>query len=453
MTDAVLSTDPRVLSEAVGDFGNLVRRRPAAVARPAHPEALASLVREARRAGARLAVRGQGHSVFGQSQVAEGWLVDTGALAEVTVGDGHAQVGAGACWRDVVRATVARGLAPPVLTDYLGLSVGGTLSVGGFGGASFKFGTQTDQVLELTVVTGTGDIVQCSAERNAELFDAARAGLGQVGIIAGVKVPLVEVPSHVRHYHLPHRTIDELLVDLDRAADEGRFDQVSAVGLIDREGRWSFHIDAVLGFAPPGEPDDRAVLSCLASQGAGAVATDFTYLDYATRLDAPIASWRTSGLWGAPHPWVDVLLPGSALPSFARSITGSLTPDDLGVDGAMLLVYPAESAQARTPLLRPPHARGRYHLFDVLRCTPGATAPRLDRLLLDNRRIYEQALAAGGSLYPISAVRMSPEDWRRHFGAGWAGLTAAKTRYDPDGLLGHGCAVFSPPDDEPRASG
>jgi cytokinin dehydrogenase len=437
-----LITDARLLADAVGDFGNLIRRRPVAAARPDRVEALMSLVRRARGSGTPLAVRGQGHSVFGQSQVAGGWLVDMGALAEVAVGDGCAIVGGGACWRDVVRATVARGLAPPVLTDYLGLSVGGTLSVGGFGGASFAFGTQADQVLELTMVTGTGDLVVCSEEQEAELFSAARAGLGQVGVIASAKIRLVAAPTHVRHYRALYGALDEALHDLDRAADEARFDQVSAVGLVDREGRWSFHIDAVAGFVHGREPDDRALLSALPGRG-DVVTTDAPYLDHALRLDEPIASWHTSGLWRAPHPWIDVLLPDVALPSFARSIVTSTSPDDLGVDGAMLLVYPASHAQARTPLLPVPRAGARYYLFDVLRCTPGATASRLERLLQENRRIYERALAVGGSLYPISAVRMMPEDWRRHFGAGWAGLAAAKRRYDPDGLLGRGCAIFA----------
>ena len=42
-------------------------------------------------------------------------------------------------------AAAPLGLTPPVLTDYLHLSVGGTISVGGIGGATSRFGTQADQ--------------------------------------------------------------------------------------------------------------------------------------------------------------------------------------------------------------------------------------------------------------------------------------------------------------------
>ena len=46
-----------------------------------------------------------------------------------------------------------------MLTDYLELSVGGTLAVGGVGATSIEPGVQSDHVLELEVVTGEGRAV------------------------------------------------------------------------------------------------------------------------------------------------------------------------------------------------------------------------------------------------------------------------------------------------------
>ena len=92
-------------------------------------------------------------------------------------------VDAGAKWSEVLAATLPQGLTPPVLTDYLELSVGGTLVVGGIGGTTSQYGMQSDNVLELDVVTGTGEKVTCSPDSNADLFDAVRAGLGQVAVI------------------------------------------------------------------------------------------------------------------------------------------------------------------------------------------------------------------------------------------------------------------------------
>jgi FAD/FMN-containing dehydrogenase len=327
-----------------------------------------------------------------------------------------------------------------VLTDYIGLSVGGTLSVGGIGAGSFRFGAQTDQIRSLTLVTGAGEILQCSPTRAPELFDAARAGLGQVGVITSVELSLIEVPPRVRHYRIPYPTIAALLADLDRLVDQAEFGQLSAVGLVGADGRWSFHIDAVVGFEIGHEPDDAAWLSSVSVNPAEVAVTDASYLEYSCRLDPVIEDWRASGLWQAPHPWVDVFVPGAALSKFAQAVVASLEPEDLGTEGGMILIYPI--ANTRTPLLPVDTRGGPAYLFDVLRCNPGADAARVEALLRHNREIFEEAVALGGSLYTISAVNMSPEDWRRQFGGQWDVLLATKRRHDPDGVMGSGyCAL------------
>ena len=190
---------------ASGTYGGHVRARPRAVVRPRSVDEVLELIRIARGAGLAIGARGQGHSTGGQPLVPDGLVVETGELAQIgEIDDGAVWVGAGATWRQVVAATLPRGLAPPVLNDYLGLSVGGTLSVGGVGMASFRHGAQVDQVRELDVVTGAGELIRCSAVRERGLFDAVRAGQGQVGIIVAARLAVTPAPTHVevRKVHL-----------------------------------------------------------------------------------------------------------------------------------------------------------------------------------------------------------------------------------------------------------
>ena len=107
-------------------------------------------------------------------------------------------------WLDLVRATLAVGVAPPVTTDYLGLSVGGTLCVGGIGGASPHFGLLVDNTFELEVVTGDGGLVTCSADRAPDLFEAVLGGLGQFAVIVRATVRLVPAPTTARVYTLTY---------------------------------------------------------------------------------------------------------------------------------------------------------------------------------------------------------------------------------------------------------
>ena len=66
----------------------------------------------------------------------------------------YADVGGEQLWIDVLEKAMEDGLAPVSWTDYLNLSVGGTLSNGGISGQSFLHGPQISNVLEMDVITG-----------------------------------------------------------------------------------------------------------------------------------------------------------------------------------------------------------------------------------------------------------------------------------------------------------
>ncbi|PRQ03968.1 FAD-binding protein [Enhygromyxa salina] len=424
------------------DFGHIIHRRAGCVVRPDSVGQLQQIIRDSGRANTRIVARGSGHSVFGQSQVQDGCVVDMRAIRHVAIEGDVAVVGAGATWAELTQHSLEHGMIPPVLTDYAGLSIGGTLSVGGIGAGSVVHGAQTDQVIELSVLVANGELIHCAANHEVELFDAMRGGLGQVGIIVAAKLKLIAAHTHARHLRAHYQTLDAWIIDLERMVAEGRQGQLSAVGTVDPDGQWHFHIDIVEPFSGLAPTRDRPLLDGWASQESGLEIADWPTLEYVTRLDPVIASWRASGLWKAPHPWVDVFVPAQHLRGFGRSVVASLDPLDLGVDGAMLLIYPICATSSQTPLLPISSGSGPAYLFDVLRCNPGASAERVDELLVANRTIYERALKLGGSLYPISAVEMSTTDWERHFGAQWQPWAAAKRRYDPDGRIGGQCRLF-----------
>ena len=85
----------------------------------------------------------------------------------------------GTRWRAVLAAAARKGLTPPVLTDYLDLSVGGTLSAGGIGGASHHHGPQADHILDLEVVTPAGEIITCAPSSRPDVFFGVLAGQGR----------------------------------------------------------------------------------------------------------------------------------------------------------------------------------------------------------------------------------------------------------------------------------
>lgn len=67
----------------------------------------------------------------------------------------YADVEGAFLWIEVLNKTLELGLTPVSWTDYLYLTVGGTLSNGGISGQTFRYGPQISNVLEMDVITGT----------------------------------------------------------------------------------------------------------------------------------------------------------------------------------------------------------------------------------------------------------------------------------------------------------
>ncbi|MEC8050187.1 MAG: FAD-binding protein, partial [Myxococcota bacterium] len=184
------------LEACAQDFGKVISERPALVLRPGSIKDVQCAMRFAAREGLCVAARGDAHSAGGQMQMKDGLVIDMTALSEVyRLGPDSIHVGAGISWRRLVETTLERNLTPPVLTDWLDVTVGGTLSMGGLGFSSYWDGTQMDHILELEVVTGDGAVHRVSPSHQPQLFDAVRGTHGQIALIVGVTLPLRRAPT------------------------------------------------------------------------------------------------------------------------------------------------------------------------------------------------------------------------------------------------------------------
>ncbi|CAM5361649.1 FAD-binding protein [Streptomyces aurantiogriseus] len=443
--DGTLVTDASSLAAAADDYGHIVHHRPLAVLRPGSVRDVVAMVRFCNEHCLPVAPRGQGHSPFGQAQVQGGLVIETATLAEIgPLGPDSTTVtvGAGAKWSDVAKATTAHGLTPPVFTDYLELSVGGTLSVGGLGGQAHRHGAQVDNVTELRVVTGAGQLVRCSPSRRPDLFHAVLAGLGQCGIIVEATLRLVRAPATVRHYHLTYDDLATFLDDQRILAQEGRFDCVEGQVHADADGAFRVYALDAVAYGPPvgPAPDDTALLSGLRHDPATVQYEDRPYYDFLNRLAPWVAAAKETGVWTYAHPWLNLMLPGTSAATVSARVLNALTPADLGPMG-VILFYPLRRDRLTTPLLRTSDEAVSY-LFDVLSAAPPDDTAAVDRLLASNRAAYEATAEAGGTHYPVGSIPFTPADWRTHFGPAWPALESAKRTYDPQGILVPGQGVF-----------
>jgi cytokinin dehydrogenase len=432
-----LLTDPTSLQNAADDFGHIVHRTPVAVLRPGSINDIVVMVRFCNRHQIPVAARGKGHSTFGQPQVKDGLVIDMAALADVRhIGSDRAVVDAGAVWSAVLIDALVDGKAPPVLTDYLELSVGGTLSVGGIWGTTFQCGFQVDNVLSLEVVTGEGRLVTCSTHRNRDLFEAVLAGLGQCALIVRATVRLVRSTSLVRHFLLNYSDLATFTSDQRLLIAARRFDFVQGQIVADEAGNWSFVLEAAKYFNRPFE--SAALLDGLHYEGE-AVIEDLPYFDFQNRLAETVELLKQIGLWFLPHPWINLFLPSSAVDDYVSDVLVEFEPGD--INGPILL-YPFWSGRSKRAMLQLPDEPVVFILALLRTVIP--PGPTVEEMLASNRDLFERARDVGGKQYPIGAIPFRRADWVEHFGDQWRKLVAAKRRYDPNGILTPGQGIFRP---------
>lgn len=169
----------------------MIDRHPAAIVRAAGASDVIQAVKFANEHQLLLAVRGGGHNIAGKAACDGGLMLDLSAMRSVRVDPSarRARVEPGALLGDFDRETQAFGLSTPTginsTTGMSGLTLGG-----GFGWQSRKRGLTIDNLVAADVVLASGEFVQASATKHADLFWALRGGGGNFGVVTSFEYQL-----------------------------------------------------------------------------------------------------------------------------------------------------------------------------------------------------------------------------------------------------------------------
>jgi FAD/FMN-containing dehydrogenase/pimeloyl-ACP methyl ester carboxylesterase len=171
-------------SEASALWNAAISRKPALVVRPTGTADVVAAIEHARVHRLPVAVRGGGHNIAGTALAAGGLTLDMSQLRTVVVDprERTATVAPGCLLGDVDRETQLHGLATPLgfLSE---VGVAGLTLGGGLGYLSRRFGWTVDNVLEVEIVTGDGQVRRASRHVEPELFWAVRGGGAFVGVV------------------------------------------------------------------------------------------------------------------------------------------------------------------------------------------------------------------------------------------------------------------------------
>ncbi|MEU5725089.1 D-arabinono-1,4-lactone oxidase [Micromonospora sp. NPDC047738] len=183
------------------------------VARPRTVDEVAAAIRAAADAGRTIRAVGSGHSftgtAFTDGHRLELTELDTGVTVDTT--RRLVTVPAGMTLHTLNDLLATHGLALPNLGDIDAQTVAGALATGTHGTGA-KLGCLSTFVTGLTLVTGTGEVLRCSADEHRDVFAAARVGLGAVGVL--VEVTLRCVDAFVLRAHERPAALSAVLADL-----------------------------------------------------------------------------------------------------------------------------------------------------------------------------------------------------------------------------------------------
>jgi FAD/FMN-containing dehydrogenase len=443
-----VESDPESLKTLSTDFGRLVYATPAAVVAPADADDIRRLLDWANQHGCPVAVRGSGHSQGGQSlNLQEGVLLDMTSLRRVgRPKDGTVWVDAGATWEEVLEHVMPRGWVPPVLTNNLAVTVGGTLSVGGLGAASHRYGTQADNVEELEVVTGVGDLVRCSTSENRDLFDAVRSGLGQFAVIVRAKLKLRRYSPNVRTFYLLYDDLQLLIQDCEQILHDQRFDFIEgwcapcAQGLRTIGGirvpfaEWFFPVHLGVEYADSA-PSEHLLHGLRFYRSV--YLEDSALESYFRRMEPVFELWRESGDWRLHHPWMEAILPWERAGEYISGVLRSLPPTLLG--NGHVLLWPCRGTVSETPMFV--HPVGEFVMAFGIRPAVSRTQLKMALSLLD--KAGDLVYQIGGKRYLSGWLGFDSSRWQRHFGDRQREVRAWKRFFDPNSVLSSGFIQYN----------
>ncbi|ESQ43727.1 hypothetical protein EUTSA_v10005878mg [Eutrema salsugineum] len=470
------------IHHASKDFGNRYQLLPLAVLHPKSVSDIASAIRYIWMMGHHsqltVAARGRGHSLQGQAQTRHGIVIHMESLQpqklqvhSVGAPTPYVDVSGGELWINILHETLKSGLAPKSWTDYLHLTVGGTLSNAGISGQAFRHGPQISNVHQLEVVTGKGEILNCSERQNSDLFHGVLGGLGQFGIITRARIALEPAPAMVKWMRVLYLDFSAFAKDQERliSADK-RFDYIEGFVIINRTGllnnwRLSFTPEDPLQasqFKSDGRTlyclevgkyfkmdDNKDVmnqevkewLSELSYVSSTLFSTEVTYEEFLDRVHVSEKKLRSKGQWEVPHPWLNLLVPRSRVNDFAKGVFGSILTD---TSNGPVIVYPVNKSKwdNRTSAVTPEEEI--FYLVAILTsAVPGSTGKDgVEHILKRNQRILEFSQAQGFGLKQYLPHYTTRREWRSHFGPKWEDFVRRKSRYDPLAMLAPGQRIF-----------
>ncbi|GAA0153117.1 oxidase [Lithospermum erythrorhizon] len=444
------------ISHAAKDFGNICHYLPSAILHPKSVTDISTTIKYiydlGPSSGLTVAARGHGHSIEGQALAHQGVIVNMESLSgknmDFHTGNApYVDVSGGELWINILQESLEKGLTPKSWTDYLHLTVGGTLSNAGVSGQAFKHGPQINNVYQLEVVTGTGNVVNCSENQNADLFYGVLGGLGQFGIITKARIALEPAPIMVRWIRVLYSDFETFTSDQEHViSSPDSFDYVEGFVIINRTGKTLFCLE-IAKYSYRHQDSESinqiidAELSKLNYIPSTLFESEVSYVGFLDRVHISGMKLREKGLWDVPHPWLNLLIPKRSIHDFAQQVFGKILTD---TSNGPILIYPVDKSKWEKTSMVTPDENIFYLVAFLSSAIPSSTGKDgLQHILKQNKRILNFCRKARLGVKQYLPHYHSQERWKDHFGPQWETFSRKKSTYDPLAILAPGQRIFT----------
>ncbi|MDN6439112.1 MAG: FAD-binding oxidoreductase, partial [Corynebacterium nuruki] len=127
-------------------------------------------------------------------------------------------------YEDLVDTLLPFGLVPTVVPQLKTITLGGAVTGMGVESTSFRNGLPHEAVLEMDVLTGTGEILTCSPTQNADLFRGFPNSYGSLGYTVRLKITCEKVPPYVALRHVRFDDVQSLTDALAQISESKEYD-------------------------------------------------------------------------------------------------------------------------------------------------------------------------------------------------------------------------------------
>ncbi|HQV38687.1 MAG: SDR family oxidoreductase [Flavobacteriales bacterium] len=139
---------------------------------------------------------------------------------ELDADRGTVNCGAGMLLDELLLRIVPEGFFLPVSPGTRLITVGGAIAADIHGKNHHCDGSFSAHVLEMHIVTGDGEMVICSSERNGELYWATIGGMGLTGMIVSATIALKRITSaYIRQRSIKCKNLSDLFAAFEEHAD------------------------------------------------------------------------------------------------------------------------------------------------------------------------------------------------------------------------------------------